>query len=191
MTPFCTRSLILLVLAVTFLKAQSQSDSVQSIVNDLLAEIHYDGNELVNSYLVSDLPDRFSGKVILDTLGCTVFPIYIPGEGLRFDEKELTEFLAMEKSELDFSAFIRDHDVTHSISRVHCDASGNIRKIQKLNPEYNDDFGTVLTTSYYLNGRLALIVNDYCLEKRNLLVVHKFTWAADLKSISEIKTITY
>lgn len=138
------------------------------------------------TFLVSNLPDLYSSKPVIDTLGCTVYPIYIPGEGIGFDELELELFLKNENEPSDYLAFLIDHDVTHSLHRLFLSEDEAILKIQKLDTELNADFARVLSTSYYRNKRLILMFDDFCYIAKGRIIYYIFDWSPDNKQLLKI-----
>lgn len=171
--------------------SQSMNEPNDSLYAGLLRSLGWEKPHNINSVLVANLNEMYPAEPRLDTVGCSVYPVYIPGDGLSFEEIELEDFLRRENEPADYMAFLIDHDIRHSFHRVYLFDTGKVSKIEKLDMELNSDFSRVLSTSYYLNDRLVLMVDNYCKKAKNKLVIYTFNWSEDRKELLNTEAKIY
>ncbi|NUN09810.1 MAG: hypothetical protein HUU54_11595 [Ignavibacteriaceae bacterium] len=186
---FILAFLYLLLGSCTF--SQSINEPIDSLYAGLLRSLGWEKPQNINSVLVANLNEMYPAEPRLDTVGCSVYPVYIPGDGLSFEEIELEDFLRRENEPADYMAFLIDHDIRHSFHRVYLIDTGKVTKIEQLDMELNSDFSRVLSTSYYVNDRLVLIVDNYCKRAKNKLVIYTFNWSEDRKELLNTEVRIY
>ncbi len=171
--------------------AQELTPEFKNLLSQQLEKSGLNDSLLSKPFLVVGLRENYKASDALDTLGCTDFPIYVPTEGTRFDEIELTQFLSSKNSLEDYVNFLRDHDAESALYRAFSTKDGNIVKIQRLSLEFSEEFGSVQSTMFYKNNRLKLICNDYCASVMKILILRELEWSEDQKELEQVKTYIF
>ena len=158
----------------------------QDKLDSLFISCNLDTSKISKTFLSSDIIEQRQFVSRLENkLGCSDYIVYFPQLINQIPEIEY-QLMMMRHSKTfdDYYGFLVDHDISSSLYKVYLDTEKNIVKIEHLSIDINVDFGDLVSTSYYKEGKLILYLNNHCYRHKDSLVVRKFNYEG-WKLISE------
>ncbi|MHC1737322.1 MAG: hypothetical protein AB9882_04875 [Ignavibacteriaceae bacterium] len=158
----------------------------QDKLDSLFITCNIDTSKISKIFLSSDIREQsqFDSK-LNNNLACSDYMIFFPQLVNQIPEIEYQLMMMRHlKTFDDYYGFLVDHDISSSLYRVYQDIDGKIVKIEHLSIDINVDFGDLISTSFYKEGKLILYINNHCYRHKNNLIVRKLDYEG-WKLISE------
>jgi hypothetical protein len=150
---------------------KNDDDSLNILIDSAFKESEIDTSVISNIFLCADILDKsdYPLKFTGEHISCTDYPVFFPLFENCFSTKEFDQLLLNDpkKNEDIFFNFLEDNMIVFSLNKVYADSSNLPIKIERLSTEVHVDFGDVISTSYFKEGRLVYYRNDYCHKKFN------------------------
>lgn len=170
--------LMYFVWTVAHLFSQSLNPYMSVKVDSILKSCGIDTSKITGRYLSGDIKERREvPKLLENSTGCSDYLIFSPDIFSRIPEIEYTlMMMRSEKTYDDYYGFLFDHDIFTALYRVHTDRVKQVVKIEHISIDINVDFGELVSTSYYKDGKLILYINNHCFRHKGELLLRKYEY---------------
>jgi len=150
----------------------------QNKIDSIFVSCGIDTSNITRVFMSGDIEEQSKFSTQLNNhLGCSDYLIFFPQLITQIPKIEYDLMMMRSlKTFEDYYGFLVDQEIKSALYCVYQNKNNEIVKIEHISIDINIDFGDLISTSYYKQGKLILFLNNHCFRYKRELIVRKFNY---------------